>query len=121
MSTPAPAAPPPAAGAPPAPAAGAGPVPLTPTVGPAENRRRLHSAILFGLVALLGVVVVLYAWRLPPFSTPVQSTENAMVRGQPSARAATLPASLPPNIVTIAGTSAPAGNCGPTPKCPASG
>lgn len=69
MSTP----PPPSTPAPP---------PLPPTVGPAENRRRLRSAILFGLVALLGVVVVLYAWRLPPFSTPVQSTENAMVRGQ---------------------------------------
>lgn len=34
------------------------------------------------LVALIGVLVVLYAWRLPPFSTPIVSTENALVRGQ---------------------------------------
>ncbi|HEY5803613.1 MAG TPA: HlyD family secretion protein [Lysobacter sp.] len=27
------------------------------------------------------MLVVLYAWRLPPFRTPIQSTENAYVRG----------------------------------------
>lgn len=36
----------------------------------------------FLLVALIGVLVVLYAWRLPPFSTPIVTTENALVRGQ---------------------------------------
>ena len=36
----------------------------------------------FGAVALAGVLVVLYAWRLPPFTSPVVSTENALVRGQ---------------------------------------
>ncbi|MBY0242321.1 MAG: HlyD family secretion protein [Burkholderiaceae bacterium] len=36
----------------------------------------------FLLVAILGVLVVLYAWRLPPFSTPIVTTENALVRGQ---------------------------------------
>jgi multidrug resistance efflux pump len=34
------------------------------------------------LVALAGIAIVLYAWKLPPFTTPLQSTENAMVRGQ---------------------------------------
>ncbi|HEY0332192.1 MAG TPA: HlyD family secretion protein [Stenotrophomonas sp.] len=34
------------------------------------------------LLALCGVAVVLYAWRLPPFTSAIQSTENAMVRGQ---------------------------------------
>ena len=48
----------------------------------AENRNRLRSALLFGAVALAGVAVVLYAWRLPPFTTPIQSTENALVNGQ---------------------------------------
>jgi len=33
-------------------------------------------------VGLAGVVLVLYAWRLPPFSSTVQVTENAYVRGQ---------------------------------------
>lgn len=51
-------------------------------MAPAENRQRLRSALLFGLIALVGVCVVLYAWRLPPFTTPVQSTENALVKGQ---------------------------------------
>ncbi|MGC3986728.1 MAG: HlyD family secretion protein [Pseudorhodoferax sp.] len=64
-----PVAPPPAPAAPPEPMA------------PAANRRRLLAATLFGLVGLLGVLIVLYAWRLPPFTSPVQSTENAMVRG----------------------------------------
>lgn len=36
----------------------------------------------FLLVAIVGVLVVLYAWRLPPFSTPIVTTENALVRGQ---------------------------------------
>ena len=36
----------------------------------------------FALLALIGVLVVLYAWRLPPFKSPVVSTENALVRGQ---------------------------------------
>ena len=39
-------------------------------------------AFVFALIALLGVVVVLYAWELPPFTTPIESTENAQVRGQ---------------------------------------
>jgi len=51
-------------------------------MGNAENRKRLRSALLFGLIALAGVAVVLYAWKLPPFTTPVQSTENALVKGQ---------------------------------------
>jgi multidrug resistance efflux pump len=33
-------------------------------------------------VALAGVLVVLYAWDLPPFRSTIESTENAMVRGQ---------------------------------------
>lgn len=38
----------------------------------------------FGYVALaiLGVALILYAWRLPPFGSTIESTENAYVRGQ---------------------------------------
>lgn len=40
------------------------------------------SSIAFASIALLGIGVVLYAWRLPPFGSSVQSTENALVRGK---------------------------------------
>ncbi|KAF1010411.1 MAG: putative multidrug resistance protein EmrK [Pseudomonas fluorescens] len=30
----------------------------------------------------MGVLIVLYAWQLPPFSSAVETTENALVRGQ---------------------------------------
>jgi multidrug resistance efflux pump len=47
-----------------------------------DTRGQWLSAAGFALVALIGVLVVLYAWRLPPFSSPIVSTENALVRGQ---------------------------------------
>ncbi|MBJ7313546.1 HlyD family secretion protein [Rugamonas sp. CCM 8940] len=60
-----------------APAGAAAAVPAQP-----ERRNQIISAIAFAAVALIGVLVVLYAWRLPPFSSAVVSTENALVRGQ---------------------------------------
>ncbi|SFU37413.1 HlyD family secretion protein [Pseudoduganella namucuonensis] len=69
----APSAPPPQQGATaPAPAAAQQP----------ESRQQWLAGAGFLLVALIGVLVVLYAWRLPPFSTPIVTTENALVRGQ---------------------------------------
>lgn len=62
-------------GAVPAPAAA--PMPEQP-----DRRHQWYSAAGFGMVALIGVLVVLYAWRLPPFTSPIVSTENALVRGQ---------------------------------------
>ncbi|MDN4055466.1 HlyD family secretion protein [Massilia sp. YIM B02763] len=47
-----------------------------------SNRNVIVSGILFALIALIGVLIVLYAWNLPPFHSAVQSTENATVRGQ---------------------------------------
>jgi multidrug resistance efflux pump len=35
-----------------------------------------------GLVGIAGIAAVLYAWRLPPFASAVQSTDNAYVKGQ---------------------------------------
>src|SRR5258706_12649215 len=32
-------------------------------------------------VTVVGVLTILYAWRLPPFRTAVESTDNAYVRG----------------------------------------
>lgn len=50
---------------------------------PATPRRKIIlSALIFGGIALAGVLVVLYAWNLPPFHSTMQSTENALVRGQ---------------------------------------
>ncbi|MGZ5201735.1 MAG: HlyD family secretion protein [Telluria sp.] len=45
-------------------------------------RRPLWNALVFGTLALVGVLIVLYAWNLPPFHSAVESTENAMVQGQ---------------------------------------
>ncbi len=40
------------------------------------------ALIVIALVALAGVLAVLAAWRLPPFATAYQSTDNAYVRGR---------------------------------------
>ncbi len=65
-------------------AAGPAPAPVVmpATSQPRSARIRLVSSILFGSVALAGVLIVLYAWQLPPFSSPIESTENAQIRGQ---------------------------------------
>ncbi|OQR27320.1 multidrug transporter EmrA [Pseudomonas sp. Bc-h] len=68
----------------PSPSPGPAPAPaaMPATTQPRSARIRLVSSILFGGVALAGVLIVLYAWQLPPFSSPIESTENANVRGQ---------------------------------------
>ncbi|MCF5599274.1 biotin/lipoyl-binding protein, partial [Pseudomonas syringae] len=52
------------------------------TSRPRSARKRIVSSVMFGAVALIGVLVVLYAWQLPPFGSPIESTENAQVKGQ---------------------------------------
>ncbi len=76
--------PPSAATAPPtaAPTAAPAPAAMPATTQPRSARVRLVSSIVFGAVALAGVLIVLYAWQLPPFSSPIESTENALIRGQ---------------------------------------
>jgi multidrug resistance efflux pump len=49
---------------------------------PAAPNRGLMWKIILGLIAVAGVLLVLHAWRLPPFSNAVQRTEDAYVRGQ---------------------------------------
>jgi multidrug resistance efflux pump len=53
-----------------------------PTVPEKSKHTFLLSGLLFAAIALAGVLIVLYAWNLPPFRSTVQSTENAIVRGQ---------------------------------------
>jgi multidrug resistance efflux pump len=38
--------------------------------------------LIAAVVALLGILLILYAWRLPPFSGAIQITDNAYVRGR---------------------------------------
>jgi multidrug resistance efflux pump len=70
------------AAAPPAPVTA--PVPAVAVEAPQapDVRQQWIASAGFALIALVGVLVVLYAWRLPPFSSPIVSTENALVRGQ---------------------------------------
>src|SRR4249919_1736614 len=63
----------------PAPAAPPAPAPAAPPVLPPRPRWQIAA---FAAVALGGALVVLYAWRLPPFRSAIESTENAYVRGQ---------------------------------------
>jgi len=43
---------------------------------------RSASTIIAAILGIAGVILVLYAWRLPPFASTVQTTDNAYVRGQ---------------------------------------
>lgn len=47
-----------------------------------RRRRRIAGVVGFGGLALIGVLLVLYAWRLPPFVSAIERTENALVHGQ---------------------------------------
>ncbi|RYX97851.1 MAG: HlyD family secretion protein [Comamonadaceae bacterium] len=53
-----------------------------PAETPPQRRKHFLTVGAFSAVALAGVLVVLYAWQLPPFGSDVVSTENAFVRGQ---------------------------------------
>ncbi|MGV8863533.1 MAG: HlyD family secretion protein [Pseudomonas sp.] len=72
------------ASATPAASSGPPPAPVTapPSTQPRPLRVRIFSSLIFGSIALIGVLIVLYAWQLPPFSSAIESTENALVRGQ---------------------------------------
>ena len=58
------------------------PAPAAPSMAQPDRRHQWLSALAFAAVALVGVLIVLYAWRLPPFTSPIVTTENATVRGQ---------------------------------------
>lgn len=58
------------------------PAPSPADSSPAAPNRGLMWKVVLALIALGGVLLVLHAWRLPPFSNDVVRTENAYVRGQ---------------------------------------
>ncbi|MBC6983374.1 HlyD family secretion protein [Caulobacter sp. 17J80-11] len=73
----------------PAPTPAQTPAPVAPMEAPAGPAggggvpgKRVLWSVLLGLVAIAGVLLVLYAWRLPPFASAEQSTNDAYVRGQ---------------------------------------
>ena len=46
-----------------------------------KKKSYLNLALLIALI-LIGVALILYAWKLPPFTPTVQQTNNAFVKGQ---------------------------------------
>lgn len=58
------------------------PDPLRPATKKTPGGPGLATMIVIGIVALAAVAAVLFAWKLPPFNTGQERTENATVRGQ---------------------------------------
>jgi multidrug resistance efflux pump len=54
---------------------------------PKKLKTSRTTLAIMAVVLLLGVLVILYAWRLWPFTTAVHRTENAYIRGQITAMA----------------------------------
>ncbi|MDB5958559.1 HlyD family secretion protein [Ramlibacter sp.] len=50
--------------------------------GWAPPKRGWGVTVVILVLAVIGALVVLYAWRLPPFTRALQTTDNAFVRGQ---------------------------------------
>jgi len=75
---------PPQPAAPPEPPEPAGATPVAPPAptGWAPPKRALRTTLIVVAIALIGVLVILYAWGLPPFTSAMQSTDNAYVRGR---------------------------------------
>lgn len=63
-------------------AAPAQPAAAPPPAAPAIPRRNVLWSVVLALAAVAGIALVLYAWKLPPFSSDIQRTDNAYVRGQ---------------------------------------
>lgn len=49
---------------------------------PKTLQARPRTIVIMAVIALIGVLLILRAWRLWPFATPVMTTENSYVRGQ---------------------------------------
>ncbi|WP_428151771.1 HlyD family secretion protein [Brevundimonas sp.] len=54
---------------------------VAPAAPPPPKKRVLFTVVLV-LAAVIGIGLILWAWRLPPFASGVQHTDNAYVRGQ---------------------------------------
>ena len=56
--------------------------PTEPIPAPAGWSPKKKSFFNLGLLIVIGVALILYAWKLPPFTPNVQQTNNAFVKGQ---------------------------------------
>ncbi|WP_454766508.1 HlyD family secretion protein [Cupriavidus campinensis] len=56
--------------------------PPAPPTGWAPPKGSRRGAILLAGITLGAILVILYAWELPPFSRIIEGTDNAYVRGQ---------------------------------------
>lgn len=62
--------------------AGADPPPAPVAARWSPPRMPTRALIVIGLLVLAGIVAILWAWRIGPFDSATESTENAYVRGQ---------------------------------------
>ena len=53
----------------------------TPAQTPERNNLRVVSFFAAAAIGVVGVLAILYAWQLPPFTRNVEFTDNAYVRG----------------------------------------
>jgi multidrug resistance efflux pump len=58
------------------------PPPAPPSEPPKKLKASRRSIIIMAIVGVIGVLVILWAWRLWPFTTTRVTTENSYVRGQ---------------------------------------
>jgi multidrug resistance efflux pump len=52
------------------------------TTGWSPKKKSYLNLVLLILLIVIGVALILYAWKLPPFTPTVQQTNNAFVKGQ---------------------------------------
>ena len=60
----------------------AAPAPAAPAPVVQPPKKRVLFAVVLLTAAVMGIGLILWAWRLPPFTSGVQHTDNAYVRGQ---------------------------------------
>jgi len=56
--------------------------PIPDTTGWSPKKKSYLNLSLLILLIVIGVALILYAWKLPPFTPTVQQTNNAFVKGQ---------------------------------------
>lgn len=56
--------------------------PIADTTGWSPKKKSYLNLGLLILLIVIGVALILYAWKLPPFTPTVQQTDNAFVKGQ---------------------------------------
>jgi multidrug resistance efflux pump len=56
--------------------------PITNTAGWSPKKKSYLNLGLLIVLIVIGVALILYAWKLPPFTPTVQQTNNAFVKGQ---------------------------------------